>query len=321
MTEDNRSMTLEELKACVTKYHTAENAELVERAWHFAEKAHEGQTRKSGEQYFIHPVKVATTLANLMMDGATIAAGLMHDCVEDCESVTLEMIQTEFGAEVAQLVDGVTKLSRLDFVSREEQQAESLRKMILAMSKDIRVVLIKLADRLHNMQTLKYQPRDRQIAIARETLDIYAPLAHRLGVYAIKTKLEDLCFLYLYPEEYKDTAQKVGMRRAEREKIIESVKEELSRNIDEQLHLSFEIEGRPKHLYSIWRKMTLHHVAFEQIYDLIALRVIVGAEKIDDAQTESLSNEIAKRIQDEMTYPGQVKITVIRETRAVSFAK
>ena len=192
MTEDNRSMTLEELKACVTKYHTAENAELVERAWHFAEKAHEGQTRKSGEPYFIHPVKVATTLANLMMDGATIAAGLMHDCVEDCESVTLEMIQTEFGAEVAQLVDGVTKLSRLDFVSREEQQAESLRKMILAMSKDIRVVLIKLADRLHNMQTLKYQPRDRQIAIARETLDIYAPLAHRLGVYAIKTKLEDL---------------------------------------------------------------------------------------------------------------------------------
>ena len=275
MTEDNRSMTLEELKACVTKYHTPENAELVERAWHFAEKAHEGQKRKSGEPYFIHPVRVATTLADLMMDGATIAAGLMHDCVEDCENVTLEMIQNEFGAEVAQLVDGVTKLSRLDFISREEQQAESLRKMILAMSKDIRVVLIKLADRLHNMQTLKFQPRDRQIAIARETLDIYAPLAHRLGVYAIKTKLEDLCFQYLYPEEYKDTAQKVGMRRAEREKIIESVKEELSKNITEQLHLSFELSGRPKHLYSIWRKMTLHHLPFEQIYDLIALRVIV----------------------------------------------
>ncbi len=275
MTEDKRAMTLQELKACVEKYHTPENAALVEKAWHFAEKAHEGQLRKSGEPYFIHPVQVATTLADLMMDGTTIAAGLMHDCVEDCEGITLETVQEQFGPEVAQLVDGVTKLSRLDFTTREEQQAESLRKMILAMSKDIRVVLIKLADRLHNMRTLHFQPRDRQIAIARETLDIYAPLAHRLGVYSIKTKLEDLSFQYLYPEEYRETAQKVGMRRAEREKVIESMMEELKTNITEQLHLSFEISGRPKHLYSIWRKMMLQHLPFEQIYDLIAMRVIV----------------------------------------------
>ncbi|GHU82361.1 (p)ppGpp synthetase [Clostridia bacterium] len=274
MSEAMRAMTLPELMECVQKYHTPENAALVERAWHYARSKHEGQLRKSGEPYFIHPVAVASTLAEFMMDGATIAAGLLHDVVEDCADVTLEAVQKEFGAEVAQLVDGVTKLTRLDFTTREEQQAESLRKMILAMSKDIRVVLIKLADRLHNMRTLKFQSRERQIVIARETLDIYAPLAHRLGVYALKSSLEDLAFMYMEPEKYKELAKMVGMKRTERETSLKAVMETLEREIA-AMGLNFEISGRPKHFYSIYRKMELQNIPFEQIYDLIALRVVV----------------------------------------------
>ena len=188
----NEPMNLEQMLNRVRKYHPGEGYQLVEKAWKFAEKAHEGQVRKSGEPYFTHPCIVASILTDLMIDPPTIAAGLLHDTVEDCEGITLETIRTEFGEEVADLVDGVTKLNRLDFANREEAQAESLRKMILAMSRDIRVVLIKLADRLHNMRTLRFQPEDRRLAIARETLDIYAPLAHRLGVYAVKQALEDL---------------------------------------------------------------------------------------------------------------------------------
>ncbi len=274
MTKPTRSMTLEELKACVVRYHNQENADLVERAWHFAEKAHEGQKRKSGEPYFMHPVAVASTLAELMMDGATIAAGLMHDILEDCPSINYEKLSREFGQDVAQLVDGVTKLTRLDFTSREEQQAESLRKMILAMSKDIRVVIIKLADRLHNMRTLKYQARDRQVAIARETLEIYAPLAHRLGVYSIKSQLEDLAFQYLEPEKYQELSRMVGMKRTERETSLKIVMAELRREIT-GMGINFVVDGRPKHFYSIYRKMELQKIPFEQIYDLIAIRVIV----------------------------------------------
>ena len=181
-------MPLDQMLARVQKYTPGDSWQLVEKAYHFAEEAHRGQKRRSGEDYFIHPWFVASILAELMIDPPTIAAGLLHDTVEDCKekNITLDTIREEFGDEVAQLVDGVTKLEKLNFANREEAQAESLRKMILAMSKDIRVVLIKLADRLHNMRTLKHQPPDRQVAIARETLDIYAPLAHRLGVYAIK---------------------------------------------------------------------------------------------------------------------------------------
>jgi len=276
MSRVHRVMTLEELKACVEKYHTPENAALVERAWHFSEKAHEGQLRKSGEPYFVHPVAVASTLAELMMDGATIVAGLLHDILEDCETCTYESLQKEFSTEVAQLVDGVTKLTRLDFITREEQQAESLRKMILAMSKDIRVVLIKLADRLHNMLTLKFQPSDRQEAIARETLEIYAPLAHRLGVYSIKSQLEDLAFMYLEPEKYHDLARIVGMKRTEREASLKNVVEELRREIT-AMGIEFDIDGRPKHFYSIFRKMEMQSIPFDQIYDLIAIRVLVDS--------------------------------------------
>ncbi len=275
MSRSTKSMTLPELKACVVKFHTAANAELVEHAWHFAESAHEGQKRKSGEPYFVHPVAVASTLAELMMDGATIAAGLLHDILEDCgDKCSYDRLAKEFGQEVAQLVDGATKLTRLDFTSREEQQAESLRKMILAMSKDIRVVIIKLADRLHNMRTLKFQSPERQLAIARETLDIYAPLAHRLGVYSIKSQLEDLSFMYLDPEKYKALAAMVGMKRTERERSLKNVMIELQREIT-QMGIEFLIDGRPKHFYSIYRKMELQNIPFEQIYDLIAIRVIV----------------------------------------------
>ena len=305
MSDKARIMTLEELKKCMERFHTGDNAELVERAWHFAQEAHKDQKRKSGEPYFVHPAAVASTLAELMMDGATIAAGLLHDCVEDCEGCTLEVIQQNFGPEVAQLVDGVTKLTRLDFTSREEQQAESLRKMILAMSKDIRVVLIKLADRLHNMRTLKFQPADRQAAIARETLDIYAPLAHRLGVYAIKSQLEDLSFMYLHPEEYHDLAKKVGMKRKERERSLQVVVDELRRHIQD-MGISFDIDGRPKHFYSIYRKMVLQNIPFDQIYDLIALRVIV--DTIPDCYAvlglvHTLWRQVPNRFKDYISTP------------------
>lgn len=275
MSNEPRIMTLPELKATVEKYHTPENAGMVEKAWHFAEKMHKGQLRKSGKPYFTHPAAVASTLATFMMDGATIAAGLLHDAIEDCEACTFETLQAQFGTEVAQLVDGVTKLTKLDFSSREEQQAESLRKMILAMSKDIRVVLIKLADRLHNMQTLKFQEPDRKLAIARETLDIYAPLAHRLGVYSIKSQLEDLAFMYLEPEKYHELSELVGMKRTEREASLEIVAEELKRELN-KMEIRHEISGRPKHFFSIYRKMELQNIPFDQIYDLIAIRVVVG---------------------------------------------
>ena len=305
MSEGVRVMTLEELKACVERYHTPENAAFVERAWHFSEKAHEGQLRKSGEPYFVHPAAVASILADMMMDGATIVAGLLHDILEDCETCTFETLQKEFSTEVAQLVDGVTKLTRLDFITREEQQAESLRKMILAMSKDIRVVLIKLADRLHNMQTLRFQPRDRQVATARETLDIYAPLAHRLGVYAMKSQLEDLAFMYLEPEKYRELARMVGMKRTEREASLKNVVEELRREITD-MGIRFEIDGRPKHFYSIYRKMELQNIHFDQIYDLIAIRVIV--DSIPDCYAvlglvHTLWRQVPNRFKDYISTP------------------
>ncbi len=278
---------------------------LVERAYAFAERAHADQVRKSGEKYITHPLYVASILTDLIMDPPTIAAALLHDTLEDCAEVTADLLKAEFGEEVFNLVDGVTKLGRLDFSDREVQQAESLRKMIFAMSKDIRVVLIKLADRLHNMLTLRFQPADRQIAIARETLDIYAPLAHRLGVYSIKSELEDLSLRYLDPEGYKFVAQKVGMKRAEREQNIELVIRELRQKLDEA-GLKYDIDGRPKHLYSIYRKMVIQNKPFEQIYDLIAIRVIVDA--VPDCYTvlgivHTLWNQVPGRFKDYISVP------------------
>ena len=296
---------LDELIATMVRYHPEANVQLVEKAYHFAEKAHEGQFRKSGEPYFVHPLTVAGILAKLMLDAPTIAAGLLHDTVEDCEGVTSELIEKEFGQEVAQLVDGVTKLKRLDFTSKADQQAESIRKMILAMSKDIRVVLIKLADRTHNMRTLKSQPVESQRRIAQETLDIYAPLAHRLGVYKIKQELEDLCLRYLDPDGYQNLIIKVGMKRAEREESIHSVMKVLSDKLNE-MHIHFEIAGRPKHFYSIYRKMVLQQKPFEQIFDLIAIRVLV--DSVQDCYSvlgivHTLWKQVPNRFKDYISMP------------------
>ena len=298
-------MTLEQMIARMKHYHPNADASLVERAYAFAERVHGGQRRLSGEPYIIHPVYVASILTEIGIDAPTIAAGLLHDTVEDCKDVTLDVIRQEFGEEVAMLVDGVTKLSQLDFTDREERQAETLRKMILAMGRDIRVVLIKLADRLHNMRTLKFQPVERQVAIARETLDIYAPLSHRLGVYTIKAELEDLSLRYIDPEGYQDVARKVGMKRAEREENIKIVIEELSQKLKD-LGMHFEVAGRPKHLYSIYRKMVIQNKPFDQIYDLIAIRVLV--DTVPDCYTvlgvcHTLWTQVPGRFKDYISVP------------------
>jgi len=302
----NECMPLEKMLARVEKQHPGgESAQLVKKAYEFAENAHMGQVRKSGETYFIHPVSVASNLTDLMNDATSIAAGFLHDTVEDCPEVTLETIRAEFGDEVAQLVDGVTKLDKLDFTNREEQQAESLRKMILAMSKDIRVVIIKLADRLHNMRTLRFQAENRQRAIAHETLDIYAPLAHRLGMGSVKSELEDLSFKYIDPEAFHDIAQKVGLRRTEREENIRMVISELSEKLDKQ-GIRYDMDGRPKHLYSIYKKMHGQGKSFDQIYDLIAVRVMV--DTVQDCYTvlgivHTLWNQIPGRFKDYISVP------------------
>ena len=271
-------ISVEELIEKIRRYHPDDNMDLVRRAYAFSEQAHREQRRKSGDPYFVHPCAVAVILADLMLDATTIAAGLLHDCVEDVECVTTQTIREMFGQDVELLVDGVTKLSKLNFSSREEQQAESLRKMFLAMAKDIRVVLIKLADRLHNMRTLKYQKPERQVPIARETLDIYAPLAHRLGVYTIKWELEDLALRYIDPDGYYDLVAKVGMRREEREKLIASVTRQLQDSL-RKTGIKAEIEGRPKHFYSIYKKMKSQNKTFDQINDLIAIRVLVNTQQ------------------------------------------
>ncbi len=279
MSEDGKTnayISVDELVERIKKYHPEDDMNLVRRAYAFAEKAHANQVRKSGDPYFCHPCAVAVILADLMLDASTIAAGLLHDCVEDCEGVTGEQIGAEFGQEVELLVDGVTKLNQLDFSSREEAKAETLRKMFLAMAKDIRVVLIKLADRLHNMRTLKFKQPDRQRAIAQETLDIYAPLAHRLGVYTIKWELEDLSLRYLDPDAFYELVRLVGMKRGEREQLIAQVTQELKTKLYEAGIHKCEIDGRPKHFYSIYKKMKNQNKTFDQINDLLAVRVLVN---------------------------------------------
>ena len=305
MYTDYEAMPLDAMLARVQKYTPGDGAELVRKAYLFAENAHKDQKRKSGEPYFIHPCFVASILTELMIDPPTIAAGLLHDTVEDCENITLDTLRREFGEEVARLVDGVTKLDKLDFADKEEAQAESLRKMIFAMSKDIRVVLIKLADRLHNMRTMKFQKAERQVAIARETLDIYAPLAHRLGVYAIKQELEDLSLRYIDPAGYQNLVQLVGQKRSERQENIRMVIAELSEKLDEQ-HIHYDIDGRPKSFYSIYRKMVLQNKPFDQIYDLIAIRVLV--DSVPDCYAvlglvHTLWNQMPGRFKDYISVP------------------
>jgi GTP pyrophosphokinase len=262
------------LEKKVLEYSPGADTGLLRRAWEFAAQAHAGQQRISGKPYIEHPLAVGGLLAELQLDLPTVAAGLLHDVVEDC-AVTSQEVQERFGGEVAGLVEGVTKLGRLSFRSREEEQGENLRKMFLAMAKDIRVILIKLADRLHNMRTLRHLAPERQLQIAQETLEIYAPLAHRLGIFRMKWELEDLSFRYLEPERYRELVKKVAARRREREAYIEQIITTLRESLA-GAGIAAEIQGRPKHFYSIYRKMWSQGKAFDQIYDLMAVRVVVA---------------------------------------------
>jgi GTP pyrophosphokinase len=254
------------------------DARAVRTAYQYAATAHEGQKRKSGEPYIVHPLAAAQILAELNMDAATIQAALLHDVVEDVKGITLKDIERKFGKEVAGLVDGVTKLGNIEVESRGEQQAEYIRKMFIAMARDVRVILIKLADRLHNMRTLGALSHERQLDNARETLDIFAPLAHRFGISQIKWELEDLSFSYLYPEKYDQVARMVRESRAAREAYGDRVMNEIASELD-RVGITAHIAGRPKHLYSIYQKMINRGKDFSEIYDLIALRIIVDSVK------------------------------------------
>ncbi len=268
---------LQKLLDKIEKYNSSDSTEIITKAYDFASKAHIGQMRQSGEEYISHPMEVAYILADLNMDNVTIAGGILHDVIEDT-AYTYEDIKNEFGGEIAMLVDGVTKLGKLEYTTKEDQQAENLRKMFIAMAKDIRVILIKLADRLHNMRTLKYMTDVQQQEKSRETMEIYAPIAHRLGISMIKWEMEDLALRYLEPKEYYDLVDKVAKKRQEREEYINEVIEQL----DEKIHsvgIEAHIEGRPKSFSSIYRKMFLQNKAFDQIFDLTAVRIIVDTVK------------------------------------------
>lgn len=261
----------------VLAYNPTADVALIQNAFEYARQAHDGQCRRSGEPYITHPVAVAEIVASLELDAESIAAALLHDVLEDC-GVKFEELEQRFGKEVATLVDGVSKLDRLQFTSRDEAQVENLRKMFLAMAKDLRVILIKLADRLHNMRTLKHQPSDAQVRIAQETMDIYAPLAHRLGLSEIKWELEDLAFRILEPDRYQEMAYLVARRRQERMAITQDLMDQL-REVLEKEGIHAEISGRPKHFYSIYKKMYRQGKDISQIYDLIAIRIIVEEVK------------------------------------------
>ncbi|HZK84646.1 MAG TPA: bifunctional (p)ppGpp synthetase/guanosine-3',5'-bis(diphosphate) 3'-pyrophosphohydrolase [Desulfosporosinus sp.] len=271
-------MSFTELRVKLQHKFPQARLDIVDKAYHFAEVAHRNQLRNSGEDYILHPLEVAMILVELEMDEATIAASLLHDVVEDT-SYTFADIEKEFGSEIALLVDGVTKLGRIEYKSKMEQQVENLRKMFLAMAKDIRVILIKLADRLHNMRTLKYHSVEKQKEIAQETLEIFAPLANRLGIFRIKWELEDLSFRYLKPEEYYDLVEKIALKRHDREVYISEVIVQLRERLSE-VEIYADIAGRPKHFYSIYSKMISQNKELSEIYDLMAIRVVV--ESIND---------------------------------------
>ena len=253
------------------------DVDLINKAYSIAEDMHNGQLRKSGEPYIIHPVEVARILAELGMDDETLVAGLLHDVIEDTP-YTKEQLKAEFGEEVLLLVDGVTKLGSIVFENKEEKQAENLRKMFLAMSKDIRVLIIKLADRLHNLRTINYMTEEKIKEKCRETLEIYAPLASRLGIYTMKFEMEDIALKYLEPEAYYELAEKVSARKGEREAVINQVIAEVKKALDD-FNIKCEIMGRSKHFYSIYRKMKYQHKQLDEIFDLTAIRVIVESVK------------------------------------------
>ena len=303
----------------ILKNNPKSDIALIKKAYYFGEENHRGQKRNSGEDYFIHPIAVAKSLSNMKLDDQTICAGLMHDVLEDTP-ITYDQMQELFGEEITFLVEGVTKLKNLNYSSKEEKQAENIRKMVMAMSNDVRVVLIKLADRLHNMQTLEYKTRKKQIQTATETLEIYVPLAHRLGIYSIKWELEDLCFRYQEPEKYYELAEMVASKRREREAYINQIIETLKDSLVDS-KIKYEISGRPKSLYSIYKKMKRNNIEFEEIYDLTAVRVLVNtiAECYEVlGKVHSLWRPIPNRIKD---YIGQPKPNGYRSLHTTVFGE
>ena len=264
---------VEDILEALSEYHPDPDQSLVQRAYMYSAKVHAGQIRKSGEPYLVHPLEVSHLLTQLRLDEASVATGLLHDTVEDTLA-TLEDIEEMFGSEVSALVDGVTKLSQIRFDTDEHKQAENFRKMLVAMAKDIRVVLVKLADRLHNMRTLTHLRPEKQRRIAQETMDIYAPIANRLGINWVKAELEDLSFSYLWPDEYALLKERVNELTRSREdyvsRVVKQIKDEL-----EARGVPSDVQGRPKHLYSVHKKMVSNHIEFEQVYDAIAFRVLV----------------------------------------------
>ncbi len=297
---ETKAKFLEEITSINKNYDT----ELIGRAFEKARKLHDGQLRKSGEPYFIHPIAVAKILAQLGMDEETIVGGLLHDVVEDTE-YTREELVVDFSEEIALLVDGVTKLGSIKFDTKEEAQAENLRKMFLAMSKDIRVLIIKLADRLHNMRTLEFMREEKKIEKSRETLDIYAPLASRLGIYTVKFELEDISLKYLHPQEYHTLEIEVTEKKEQRVQFINQVIEEIREALD-QMNMKYDISGRSKHLYSVYKKMVIQHKQLDEIFDLTAVRVIV--ENVRDCyavlgQVHTMWKPIPGRFKDYIAMP------------------
>lgn len=297
---ETRAKFLEEITDINENYNT----DLIGRAFETARGLHDGQLRKSGEPYLIHPIAVAKILAQLGMDDETIVGGLLHDVVEDTE-YTREQLVEDFSEEVALLVDGVTKLGAIKFDTKEEAQAENLRKMFLAMSKDIRVLIIKLADRLHNMRTLEFMRAEKKLEKARETLDIYAPLASRLGIYAVKFELEDISLKYLHPREYETLEIEVSEKKEQRVQFINQVIDEIKEALD-QMNMQYDISGRSKHLYSVYKKMVLQHKQLDEIFDLTAVRIIV--ENVRDCyavlgQVHTMWKPLPGRFKDYIAMP------------------
>ena len=304
MKDDTIERTIEDVIKVAKEKNRRVDSKKIIKAYNYAKDKHGDQKRKSGEPYIIHPLQVAYILAGLELDTDTICAALLHDVVEDTETTNEDIIK-EFGESVAEMVGGVTKLGKLQYTTKEEQQVEDYRKMFLAMGKDIRVILIKLADRLHNMRTLKFLSRERQIANAKETMDLYAPLANRLGIYSLKWELEDLSFKYLYPDEYHEIVKGLDKKRDERLAFIDKIMEELRVEL-RNARINAEVTGRAKHIYSIYRKMQRDNSTLDQVYDLFALRILVNS--VRDCYTvlgivHDLYNPMPGRFKDYISVP------------------
>jgi GTP pyrophosphokinase len=282
---------IEDVISVVEKNRPGSDIDLIRRAYMFSALHHKGQKRASGEPYLVHPIEVANILAEMRLDEVSVSTGLLHDVVEDT-LVDLDTIKSYFGGEITQLVDGLTKIAQISNLSREKQQAENVRKMVLAMVTDVRVVLIKLADRLHNMRTLQFLKPEKRQRISQETLDIYAPIAHRLGMGKMRSELEDLSFQNLYPEEYKKLAKEVDARRPELEAILDKIRETITNKLHEHSVPFVSIEGRVKRLYSLWKKLKKQRIMIEQVYDLIATRIITPNDRTYCYQTLGVVHDI-----------------------------